>query len=219
MITPITALEVSTMKRTILLAFIALFAAIGGFLIWQIWNGGQTARAPQTSSGTALIGGPFSLTDHRGQPVTEAQLQGKYTLIYFGYSFCPDICPTELQVIGAALDQLQLQAPDKASKLQAFFITVDPERDTQAVLADYVPHFHPKLVGLTGSTEEIAAAARAYRIYYAKVDPEAGAPADYYFMDHANLIYLMGPDGGFLTHFSYGVDANALTHRLIAEIN
>ncbi len=207
------------MKRPILLAVIALLAAAALLMLWQLTSGGQSTRTSVTSSGTALIGGPFRLTDHHGQQVTEADLKGKFTLIYFGYSFCPDICPTELQIMGAALDQIQQKAPEKFRKLQAFFITVDPERDTPAVLADYVPHFHPRLVGLTGTDEEIAAAAKAYRIYYAKVDPESDTPGDFYFMDHANLIYLMGPDGAFLTHFSYGVDADEMTRRLIAEID
>lgn len=210
------------MKRpvplAILLAVIVLLAA-AVLLIWPQWGSGKDAHAPVTSSGTALIGGPFRLTDHHEEQVTEAHLEGKFTLIYFGYSFCPDICPTELQIVGAALDQIQQKAPEKFSKLQAFFITVDPERDTPAVLADYVPHFHPRLVGLTGTSEEIAAAAKAYRIYYAKVEPAAGTPDNFYFMDHANLIYLMGPDGTFVTHFSYGVDAEEMTRRLIAEID
>lgn len=184
-------------------------------LLW--WRAGvppvtvsQTVTAPE--SGTASIGGAFFLTDHRGQRVSEAALLGRYTLIYFGYASCPDVCPAELQNIGAALDLLAQGDAQAAAPLQAFFITIDPARDTVPVLAEYMPNFHPKLTGLTGTAEEISAAAKAYRVYYSKF--EETPDAQNYLMDHSNIIYLMGPDGKFLAHFGHGVTPEQMAAKL-----
>src|SRR5262245_31517169 len=116
------------------------------------------------SSGVALVGGPFELVSHKGQPVTDKDFRGKYMLVSFGYTYCPDVCPTELQVISTALDELG----NKAKDIQPIFITIDPERDTIAALSQYMQSFHPSYIGLTGSPEAIAKAAKAYRVYYAK---------------------------------------------------
>ncbi len=161
-----------------------------------------------TGAGTALIGGPFTLTDQDGRKVTEKDFLGKYTLVFFGYTYCPDLCPTELQVMSAALDSLGA----KADAIQPIFISFDPERDTPEVLKQYVSNFHPRLVGLTGTPEEIAIAAKAYRVYYAKV-PNSSAP-DTYLMDHSTITYLMDPQGKFLKHFSYSTDSAALAKAL-----
>lgn len=164
-----------------------------------------------TGSGQALIGGPFSLVDHTGKRVTEKDFLGKYTLIFFGYTDCPDICPTELQVMSAALDQMG----EAGEPIQPVFITVDPERDTPDVLKAYVENFHPRLMGLTGTADEIAAVARAYRVYYTKA---SGTAAGDYLMDHSSILYLMGPDGKFLKHFTYTTDAKALAAELTAAL-
>jgi protein SCO1/2 len=148
------------------------------------------------SSGSAPIGGPFTLTDQHGRAFSSRALHGRLELIYFGYTFCPDVCPTELQTISAALDRLGRSADQVAP----VFITVDPARDTPAVLARYLEDFSPRLIGLTGTPDQIAAVARAYRVYYAKA-PDSG-DADSYAVDHSNIIYLMGRDGRYLTHFS-----------------
>ncbi len=150
-----------------------------------------------TSSGVGLptIGGPFELVDHKGRAVTEADYRGKFMLVFFGYTYCPDVCPTELQVIGEAMDQLG----EDGDMVRPLMVTVDPERDTVEAMADYMGNFHPSLTGLTGSIDQIKAAARAYRVYFAK------NPADEdgdYFMDHSSFVYLMGPDGKYLHHFS-----------------
>jgi protein SCO1/2 len=121
------------------------------------------------SIGTALVGGPFSLTDHTGRKVTDKDFLGKYMLVFFGYTYCPDLCPTELQVMSAALDKLGAKADD----IQPIFITFDPQRDTPEVLKLYISNFHPRLVGLTGTPEEIAAA-KAYRVYYSKLENSSG---------------------------------------------
>lgn len=163
-------------------------------------------------SGVATIGGPFSLTDHRGARITQAALAGRLSLIYFGYTSCPDICPTELQTIGAAFDLLAAEGAEKIADIQGFLISVDPERDTVAALADYMTNFHPKLSGLTGSAEEIVAVAKAYRVYFSKAPSEPGSTS--YLMDHSNIIYLMGRDGKFLAHFGLGATADQIAAKL-----
>jgi cytochrome oxidase Cu insertion factor (SCO1/SenC/PrrC family) len=145
-------------------------------------------------SGQASVGGPFELTDHTGRPRTDADFRGKLLLIYFGFTHCPDACPTELLSISLALEKLGLAA----DAVQPLFITVDPQRDTPAVLANYVSSFHPRLVGLTGEPAAIKAVARAYKTYFAR---SAGGSADNYSVDHTGFIYVVGPDGryrGFL---------------------
>ena len=160
-----------------------------------------------TGSGTALVGGPFTLTDQTGKRVTEKDFLGKHMLVFFGYTFCPDVCPTELQVMTAALDMI---GPE-ADKITPVFVTFDPERDTVQVMKAYVENFGPRLVGLTGSPDEIATVAKAYRVYYAKAG-KSGSPD--YLMDHSSIIYLMGPDGSFVKHFTYTTDAKALAQSL-----
>lgn len=164
------------------------------------------------SSGVALVGGPFELVSHKGQPVTDKDFRGKYMLVSFGYTYCPDVCPTELQVISTALDELG----NKAKDIQPIFITIDPERDTIAALSQYMQSFHPSYIGLTGSPEAIAKAAKAYRVYYAKSENKSGGD---YLMDHSSIIYLMDKEGTFLRHFSYGTDAKALAKAIEEAID
>jgi cytochrome oxidase Cu insertion factor (SCO1/SenC/PrrC family) len=164
-------------------------------------------RAVMSSTGAALVGGPFTLVDQDGKTRDDKEFRGKLMLVYFGYTFCPDVCPTTLATMTEALDKLGA----KAAKVQPIFITVDPARDTPAVLKRYVANFHPSLIGLTGSAAEIAAAARAYRVYYAKADSAAGAD---YLMDHSGFIYLMGPDGKYLTLLTPQSDAKEMADRI-----
>jgi cytochrome oxidase Cu insertion factor (SCO1/SenC/PrrC family) len=181
---------------TLLVAF-----ALGGYALW-------TSRAVITQSGVAQVGGPFTMVNHRGETVTEKSFRGKPLLLFFGFTFCPDICPTELQVMAAALDELGAQGKD----IQPVFVTVDPARDTPDVMAQYVANFGDRLVGLTGSPDQVAAMAKAYRVFYEKRD-NAADPASY-LMDHSSIIYLMGRDGTFLKHFSYTTDQKALVEGL-----
>ena len=155
-------------------------------------------------TGKALIGGPFTLTDHTGKRVTEKDFAGKFTLVFFGYTSCPDICPAELQVISAALDQLG----ERAKNVTPLFITVDPERDTVKKMAGYVGNFHERLVGLTGSAEDIRAVVKTYRIYSDKVD-DGHSSSDYLF-DHSSVVYLMSPSGEYLAHFAYGTGVDKM---------
>lgn len=182
------------------------FSAIAVVLIlgWLAWD----HFAPKMEQGAAVsIGGPFNLVDQHGRTVTEADFRGRYMLIYFGYTFCPDVCPTELQAMSQAVDQLG----PAGEKVTPVFITVDPARDTVEQLAGYAEHFHPRLVALTGSPEQVAAAAKVYRVYYKKVEQEDSAE---YLMDHSSIIYLMGPEGEFLTHFSYGTEPARMAEKI-----
>jgi len=141
--------------------------------------------------GREPIGGPFALIDQTGTARSEQDFKGKLLLVYFGFTYCPDICPTDLQAISLAIDQLGAAG----EKVQPLFITVDPERDTSAHLAEYVSLFHPRLIGLTGDAAAIRKAADAYKVYYAKVPNEAGTD---YTVDHTAFVYLMDADGNYL---------------------
>ncbi|MFV3129430.1 SCO family protein [Niveispirillum sp. KHB5.9] len=187
------------------LALLATAAVLGSVVMIADHLSPQKQRAEQ-GQGRAAIGGPFALTDQTGQAVTQDNLKGKVSLVYFGYSFCPDICPTDLQLIGQVLDQL---SEEELADAQALFITVDPERDTQKQLADYVPLFHPSIRGLTGTPEQIAEAAKSYRAYYKKVSAEEAGTSDY-LMDHSAFIYLMDRNGDFVRVFGHGSDQGEL---------
>jgi cytochrome oxidase Cu insertion factor (SCO1/SenC/PrrC family) len=149
------------------------------------------------------VGGPFELTDHTGRVRTERDFRGQLMLVYFGFTYCPDICPTDLQAIGLALDKLG----NDAGSVQPLFITVDPERDTAEHLAQYVPLFHPRLIGLTGTAEAIRKAADEYKVYYAKVPLDK---ADDYTVDHTAFIYLIDRDGNYLGFFPPGTSADRM---------
>ena len=140
--------------------------------------------------GRGSVGGPFTLTDQTGKPRSDVEFRGKLMIVYFGYTFCPDVCPADLMAITQALDALGPTARD----IQPIFITVDPERDTKA-LKDYVSAFHPSLIGLTGSADEIRKVANAYKAFYVKVPDERSGE---YSIDHAGVIYLMGRNGEYL---------------------
>jgi cytochrome oxidase Cu insertion factor (SCO1/SenC/PrrC family) len=162
----------------------------------------------QQVTGKALIGGAFTLTDNSGKRVTDQDFHGKYTLVFFGFTSCPDICPAGLQLIAGALVKLGT----KAQRITPIFISVDPQRDTPEKLAAYVKNFDPRLVGLTGTPEEIAAVAKAYKVYYAKV-PSKERPDDYT-MDHTSIIYVMDPKGEFVTHFTPSTSVNDMAAKL-----
>ncbi|HXQ67700.1 MAG TPA: SCO family protein [Alphaproteobacteria bacterium] len=182
-------------RITLVLALVLAAVALGLTLRLFVLDRYGT---PAPGSGAAtLVGGPFTLIDQDGNTRTDGDFRGKFMLVYFGYSYCPDLCPTELQAISDALEALG----DKARTVQPIFITIDPERDTADTMKQYVSHFSPRLIGLTGTPEQVAAVAKAYRVYYAKV-PAKGGGKDDYLMDHSGLVYLIGPDGRYLTHFT-----------------
>ncbi|WBH17903.1 SCO family protein [Sphingomonas radiodurans] len=139
----------------------------------------------------ARIGGPFALTDQNGRATTDAALAGKYRIMYFGYTFCPDVCPVDVQKIGAAMKLLDTSDPALAQRIVPVFISIDPARDTPAVIKQFVSAFHPRMIGLTGSDAEIARVAKEYGVYFKRGD---GTP-DGYMMDHSRQAYLMSPEG------------------------
>jgi protein SCO1/2 len=177
-------------------------AALIAFGLTLAGQRGMLGKSPEpVTEGTATVGGPFALVDGDGATVTDRSFGDKHLLVSFGFTSCPDVCPTTLITVGQTLDELG----EDASGLQALFITVDPKRDTPEVAADYARNFHPDLIGLSGSIEQVAATAKAYKVYYAEVpnpDAEEGDVLDYS-IDHSAFLYLMSPDGAYLTHFSH----------------
>ena len=198
---------------------LVLIAAAAAFALWQSQNSSPDAEA----QGAALVGGPFELVDHTGRLVTQAAYAGDYLLVFFGYTFCPDVCPMTLGRVSVALD-----APgESVERVRPLFISVDPERDTPEVLAAYVVAFHPRIVGLTGSAEQIKAVAKAYRVFYLRVEEEGRTSAeDYmmdhstedYMMDHSTIAYLMAPDGRYLRHFSNGTNPETMAASIRDEL-
>ena len=147
-----------------------------------------------------IVTGEFSLIDHHGNPVTDEDFRGSWLLIFFGYTHCPDVCPTTLAVAGLAMDELG----EDAAKVQPLFITIDPERDTPEIMAAYVADFHPRVIGLSGSAEQVKAAAYSHRAFYARAPVEEGGEslAGAYAMDHSAYLYLMDPAGVYAHVFS-----------------
>jgi protein SCO1/2 len=158
-----------------------LLIGTGAFL----WLGGN-------QTGGLSLGGPFTLENSAGKTVSDRDYRGKFMLVYFGYTFCPDVCPTTLNAVADAMDKLGT----KADQVQPLFITVDPRRDTPTVMQQYTAAFSPRITGLTGSPDEIARVAKEYRVYYA--EHRTGPGPDDYSMDHSSVLYLMGPDGRFI---------------------
>jgi len=191
--------------------FILAGLALGGLAALMIFPNARAKLLPTVnvrSVGQAMVGGPFTLTDHTGKRVTDKDFRGRTLIVFFGFTFCPDVCPSGLQVIAAAIDKLG----PKGQSITPLFISVDPERDTPAQLASYVQSFHPRLVGLTGTPAEVEAVAKAYRVYVKMVtDPKSTAG---YTIDHSSIIYVMGPDGAYRTHFTHTTNADVMAERL-----
>jgi len=212
------------MNRKLILRALIIFA-VGGAVLGAAFAGlyltreqnAQFARmspADETFAepGAVPIGGPFTLVDHTGRAVTEKDFGGRYLLVFFGFSNCADVCPTTLADIATTLDLLGTDS----NAVQPMFVSLDPERDTPERLAEYVMAFHPKIVGLTGTPEQIAAVAKEYRAFYEKVSAasyygnETGkaegksGPGDDYLISHQGNTYLMSPSSEYLTHFAYG---------------
>jgi cytochrome oxidase Cu insertion factor (SCO1/SenC/PrrC family) len=199
------------MRRLRLALYIFAGFWFGGLAAFALFPAARERLLPSVnvrSMGQALVGGAFTLTDQTGKRVTDRDFRGKFLLVYFGFTNCPDVCPTALQVMAAALDKLGADA----ERITPVLITVDPEHDTPALLASYVASFHPRLVGLTGSPAEIEAVTKAYRVYVKKVpDPKSTAG---YTMDHSSIIYVVGPDGAYRTHFTHATAPGAMADRL-----
>ena len=179
-------------RPVILFAAACAVIALALGLITMVVVGGRQQAAPTTDAATGqpLVGGPFTLTNQEGQAVTEKILEGKWSLVFFGFTYCPDYCPTTLGVLNAVQERMG----DKAKDLQIVFISIDPERDTPQMLKDYLSSdgFPDDVIGLTGTPEQVAQVAREYRAFYQKVGEGEG-----YTMNHGLTVYLMGPDGKF----------------------
>lgn len=175
-------------------------------------SGKRAQNLSTQSAGAAAIGGPFSLVDTNGSPVTEAQLHGHISLIYFGYSFCPDVCPTTLAAITEGLKQFEAKYPVRSKVVQPIFITVDPERDTPAKMGLYAGNFHPRLLALSGTRAGVDRAMQAYRVF-AQKRVEAG-DAKNYLVDHASMVYVMGMNGQYLAHVSGAVTPTQIVSAL-----
>ena len=185
-----------------------LIGALGGAAALVLTTGASDPNV--TTTGKALIGGPFTLVDQHRKAVTDRDFRGRHMLVFFGFTHCPDICPAELQVISESLDGLG----PKAEEVVPVFVTLDPERDTPEVMADYVKNFGSRFVGLTGSPEAIAEAVKAYRVAYSKFKNKDADSDESYSVDHTALVYLMGRDGEYITHFNYGTPAAKMTETL-----
>lgn len=199
-----------TLVLVVIVFILGMFAL--AMLVAPDWT--NTSSLPANRSyGTAMIGGAFAATDHNGQPFTEKNLQGHYSLIYFGFTHCPDICPASLLVVAGALEHL----PEKmAAQILPVFVSVDPERDTPEVMRNYVQNFYPRMIGVTGSKEQIDSIAKAYKVYYNKVPVEGSASE--YAVDHSGFLYLMGINGEYITHFPHNVTEQVLADALRSHI-
>jgi protein SCO1/2 len=196
-------------KQAVLLGLALLAAIVAGLVMWRVAD--QLPSVGRTiTSGRIAIGGPYALTDQDGKPRASTDFGGKYQLIYFGYTFCPDVCPTTLAVMSAALDKL---GPDQ-NRIVPLFITIDPARDKPDVLKKYLAAFGPRFVGLTGTDEQIAAVEKEFRVY-AKKQPVTGGT---YGMDHSSVIYLMGPDGNLVSFFDEVTQPEELAKALKAKL-
>ncbi len=176
-------------------------------LLFLLGSGLVDTTASAGSRNKPKVGGPFTLTDHNGNTVTNEDFLGSYVLMYFGYTYCADICPTDLQIMVLTMEELG----DTGNQVQPVFITVDPGRDTVAQLKDYVALFHPRLIGLTGTQEQIEDIGAKYYIHFSYVgDVKAGD----YEVDHTSYVYLLGPDGKYLTFFHHATDPQIIADEV-----
>ena len=195
-----------TTVQALALAVVFMAAVAGGVYLWNA--GSDAQRTTETrKTGKALIGGPFKLTDHTGTVRTEKDLLGRYTLMSFGFTHCPDVCPTTLQTMSEAMEALG----PAADKVQPVFVSVDPDRDTVARLKVYHGSFDKRVMMLTGDTVSIARIAKAYKVGYKKMKPAADGS---YQVNHSALIYLMGPNGEYITHYPYTITPAKLAEGL-----
>ena len=184
------------------------FALVKGARVFMTGSPTPPSRAVIATAG-AKIGGPFHLVDSAGKPVSDSDFRGRFMLLYFGYTFCPDVCPTELQAMGRAVDLLG----PAGDKVVPVFISVDPDRDSGTALGEYVRAFHPRMIGLTGPRAEIDRVTKAYRAYYRLGQPSKPGAKDY-LVDHTAFVYLVGPDGKLAALLRGGVGADAMAEGI-----
>ncbi|KAJ3295421.1 Cu-binding protein [Borealophlyctis nickersoniae] len=178
----------------------------------------RRAAAMNQGAGKPLVGGPFSLVDHDGRPVTDLDFRGKYMLVYFGYTFCPDICPEELEKMALVVDSLSKKEGYSQETIVPIFISCDPKRDSVESIREYVRDFHPKFVGLTGTYAQIKRIAKAYRLYFSAPPRAVDDDETDYLVDHSIFFYLMDPNGKYVAHFGRTDTAEEVTEKVIAHI-
>ena len=193
--------------RTASIAAITILAAV--LIAWQF--GLFSPEGSPGRMGIAKVGGPFKLTDHNGIERDSREFRGRLMLIYFGYTFCPDVCPTALQIMNLALQSLK----STAREIQPIFISIDPTRDTPKILKKYVQNFYPGLIGFTGSKKSIKDVAKKYRIYYAKASTKKPkVETKDYLMDHSSTLFLLDRKGRYISHFNHQSQPEAITKVL-----
>jgi protein SCO1/2 len=203
---------VSNAARRGLIIFLAgLIVLLGALAVEYLYlNAPGAGLADLAAPATTTIGGPFALVDQNGTMRHPEDFRGRLMLIYFGYTYCPDVCPTELQTMSEAIDRLG----SKGDAVQPIFITVDPARDTPEQLKSYAENFHPRLLALTGSAEQIAQVARTYKVFY---QPVKQADGDY-LMDHSSIVYLMDREGHYLAHFGGNLNAEQMAAAIAKHL-
>ena len=189
-------MKFTLLQRTLWTLAVAAVVAFGSLMLWTEYRG-NTARSVKEPAFRA----DFDLTDHRGKSRTDEEFTGRWMLIFFGFSNCPDVCPTTLAEVAAVMDGLGA----KANQVQPFFISVDPKRDTPAALAEFVPRFEAGIIGLTGTPDQIAQTAKSFHIFTEKIE-EAAAP-DGYTVGHSSQLFLFDPSGGYVKSWPYGTPA------------
>lgn len=203
------------MNRNAKIRYLAIVAIII-LLSFKLSSGPREAVPVSNSSATkvtgeAQIGGSFALTSQDGKEVKDSDFTGKYTLVYFGFTHCPDVCPTDMALISSVMQNLG----DDAKKIQPIFMTIDPERDTPEQIKKYLDNFYPGIIGLTGTKEQMADVANKYHIFYQKVKSEQ---LNEYLMDHSAFIYLMGKDGKYVKHFNNKQSVDEITKSVKASL-
>ncbi len=199
---------------------VGALVVLGGVVVsYYSWLRERRIKVLQIKSlGRPAIGGPFSLVTHEGRPVTDADFRGKYLLVYFGFTYCPDICPAELTKLGNVMEELRATRMDEA--VVPLMITVDPRRDTVAQLARYVREFHPRLVGLTGTPRQVQDVSKLYRVYASTgFTEEELEKLDDYLVDHTIFFYFMGPDGLIRSYFGKQMSSHEIAEGILKAID
>lgn len=207
------------MTRTFaIVAGAALIAVLGGIYLFTIGQGGggefAECRSTAVADGGASIGGDFTLVDETGKTVTSAEVLDEPALIYFGYTFCPDVCPLDVARNAEATEILEA----RSEIVKPIFISIDPQRDTPEVVADFTDAMHPRMLGLTGSPEQVKAASKAYRTFYKAHEPEEGEE-DYYLVDHSTFTYLTLPGRGFVEFFRRDMTGEQMADQVSCFLN
>ncbi|KND02509.1 uncharacterized protein SPPG_02967 [Spizellomyces punctatus DAOM BR117] len=200
-------------------AFLVSGAALFGYFEYEKRKLQARREASKNeSAGKPLVGGPFSLVDHNGRPVTDLDYRGKYMLLYFGYTFCPDVCPEELEKMAEVVDTLSKKEGYTEETIVPIFISCDPKRDSIEAIKEYVRDFHPKFVGLIGTHAQIKRVAKAYRLYFSAPPRAVDDDEADYLVDHSIFFYLVDPDGKYVAHFGRTDTAEEVTDRIIQQI-